>query len=290
MKRKMTKFRQLIKSYGLVKFSLLALDHVLFEIVKFFRKRLYRWTGSDFGLKEAIFWSKDISIYLRYSAILNELKTHLLEPNHKLRILEVGAGGEGISRFLKYAGDFDKCQVYLADTNPQLLEGVKFGKPVVIEGDNLPFEDDSFDVVISVDTLEHVPKPKREHFLHELKRVCKDTILMHFVMHDPQRKFLSRNADLRFQDWYVQHFNKPHVWTAEHLKIEPPSCQEIEKTLPTSSIKGTQNVDVWLSFTKFRLRPVIGLLTGFLYMLKWKHKDRLPPFNSCLIRWFSPHL
>ena len=153
----MGKIQQFIREYGFIKSFSIALDSIFYRVNKFFRGKLYRWTKDDFGLKETLFWSKDIALYLRYSKVLNELKNIISNANKKISILEVGAGGEGIARFLKYSGDYEKCDIQLADTNVNALRNIKLGNPVEIEGDDLPFEDSAFDVVISINTLEHIP-------------------------------------------------------------------------------------------------------------------------------------
>jgi hypothetical protein len=41
----------------------------------------------------------------------------------------------------------------------------------------LPFENDSFDAAVSIDTLEHIPKSDREQFLNEMLRVSRKGII-----------------------------------------------------------------------------------------------------------------
>ncbi len=48
-------------------------------------------------------------------------------------------------------------------------DGISF---LVCNGEAMPFEDNSFDVLVSYETIEHVPNPER--FLSEIKRVVKD--------------------------------------------------------------------------------------------------------------------
>jgi hypothetical protein len=284
---KPAKMRQFIRYHGFTKFILAAIDTGLYLINGFLKNGLYRWTKDNFGLKEALFWSRDIAFYLRYSKILGELKNTILNSDRKIRILEVGPGGEGISRFLRYSGDYKKCDIQLADPDANALRNIKLGNPVVASGYNLPFENSTFDAVISVDTLEHIPKDKRGRFLEELKRVSKVLVLLHFVMHDPDRQFLGKVADLRFQEWHLKHFKKEHSWTTEHLTIEPPTCDEINKALPGSIIAGTQNIESWFEYTTLSMKPIIGFAAGFLYILKWKHKDNSPPFHGCFVKWIQ---
>jgi hypothetical protein len=44
---------------------------------------------------------------------------------------------------------------------------------IVYSGDKLPLNDNSFDLAVSLDTIEHLPKNKRKDFLLELYRVSK---------------------------------------------------------------------------------------------------------------------
>lgn len=52
------------------------------------------------------------------------------------------------------------------------------GGDVIYNGDNLPFADNSFDAVVSIDTLEHIPSEKRVKFIGELMRVAKKVLVI----------------------------------------------------------------------------------------------------------------
>jgi hypothetical protein len=47
----------------------------------------------------------------------------------------------------------------------------------VLNPGTLPFANDSFDAAVSIDTLEHIPKPDRERFLSEMLRVSRKCII-----------------------------------------------------------------------------------------------------------------
>ncbi|HAL45298.1 MAG: hypothetical protein A2Y12_06450 [Planctomycetes bacterium GWF2_42_9] len=280
----MNKILQLVKRYGIIKFLMMAVDEVIHIFNKFLRELFYHWTKDDFGIKEALFWSKDIDQYMRYSKILGELKKIQSVGNQKIRILDVGAGGEGIAKFLKYSGDINKYEVYLADTNADFLTNVKLGKPVVIKGKTLSFKDNEFDIVVSVDTLEHIPKNGRNDFLKELKRVGK-TVLLHFIMHDPANQYFGRDIDMEFNKWYLKNFKKENSWVVEHLNIEPPTCSEIKSILPDAVIAGTQNINVWYKYITTSASPIIGFFTGYAFLGKWKKQFSIPPYHGCFVRW-----
>jgi len=262
----------------------MAADEALHFLNKATRDILFHWTKEDFGLKEAIFWSKDIDQYLRYSKIIGEIKK-IKHPNNKkkLKILDVGAGGEGIAKFLKYSHELNKYNIYLFDKDAAALSKVKIATPIVSKEKRLPFADQEFDIVVSLDTLEHIPKEERAEFLNELKRVG-NNILLHFVMHDPDHNFNGRDGDFKFNQWYLKMFKKEHSWTAEHLQIEPPTFSEIQLTMPDASITGTQNTDIWFKYLTFSSTPIIGFFTGFVFMLKWKKQFNYPPFHGCFVK------
>lgn len=94
-----------------------------------------------------------------------------------LRILEVACGRGGFSNDLAHAGacvtgcDFSFVAVSVAEKKVQAA----ISRPPVtfLQGDaqNLPFADDSFDLVISCETIEHVPDAPKA--LREMRRVSR---------------------------------------------------------------------------------------------------------------------
>src|SRR5437879_3059150 len=127
----------------------------------------------DYGLLEAILFPS-YDYWLRYQKVIAAIsRTPRKEP---MKILEVGSGRGGIVLFLKPG----VAQVCLVD------QGAASGIPrysataryVRCDACHLPFADASFPVVISVDTLEHIPRASRTNFLKELKRVAKETLIL----------------------------------------------------------------------------------------------------------------
>jgi ubiquinone/menaquinone biosynthesis C-methylase UbiE len=80
---------------------------------------------------------------------------------HIPRVLEIGAGTLAHLAFIRHrydsyiASDFDQAVLDSAGANP-LPAGVELMK---LDGDSLPFPDDSFDRLIATHVLEHVPFP-----------------------------------------------------------------------------------------------------------------------------------
>ena len=87
-----------------------------------------------------------------------------------LSILEVGSGGLGIAPYLKMpVTGVDK--EFEPPFHPLL-------KRVVGDATELTFPNDSFDVVISIDMLEHLPKQKRQVAVLEMLRVAKSLVVI----------------------------------------------------------------------------------------------------------------
>lgn len=113
----------------------------------------------------------DHKLTLREKKRIND--TILLIPKDVDSILEVGCGDGRIINPLvkKYE------EVCGLDISPKALETVEALK---IEGriENLPFEDNSFDIVLCCEVLEHLPFKIYENALQEIERVTKKYIII----------------------------------------------------------------------------------------------------------------
>lgn len=82
-----------------------------------------------------------------------------------LKILDVGAGDGHVSRALH---NYDMTMIDVESKNSDVI---------IYDGENIPFEDNSFDLVICVYVLHHISDDKRDDFLRELSRVAKHVIV-----------------------------------------------------------------------------------------------------------------
>jgi len=98
----------------------------------------------------------------RYSLALREIKSTFPQ------ILDVGGYISRNEVINKYFDSYDYKSInvgsaWYSDVQCDYL----------YDGEHLPFDRDSFDYLISIDTLEHILDNRRSHFINEMKRVAK---------------------------------------------------------------------------------------------------------------------
>ena len=107
-----------------------------------------------------------------------QIVLQFLPPVKDKRILEIACGRGGFSRLLGSRGasvcgaDFSASAVAIA--KERLSRGPAPEGPVTYvqaDAQDMPFEENSFDIVVSCETIEHVPDPRAA--VREMYRVCK---------------------------------------------------------------------------------------------------------------------
>src|ERR1700730_12807539 len=108
----------------------------------------------------------DVESTLRYLPIADRLR------EKSGSILEVGSGDFGITRYLKrQITGADIKQAFTNQKSPYI-------SPVIVSGAKLPFADNSFDYVVSVDMLEHIDSKSRVRSLNEMLRIAKKGVFI----------------------------------------------------------------------------------------------------------------
>jgi 2-polyprenyl-3-methyl-5-hydroxy-6-metoxy-1,4-benzoquinol methylase len=122
-------------------------------------------------------WQNDYFAKQVGLGVVNLLRRLLLLQG---RILDYGCGPGYLIGFLLRAGI--ACEG--ADSSPQTVDAVNntyAGNPLwkgakLLDNRELPFPDDSFDLIICLETIEHVLPEHTEAMLSELRRIMKPTI------------------------------------------------------------------------------------------------------------------
>jgi len=94
---------------------------------------------------------------------------------------------------------------------------------VSYDGEALPFDDQSFDAVVSIDTAEHVPKEKRMAWIQGFYRVARKIVLLAA----PLGTEFNKNHDRNMNDLHRKLFGVDHHYLKEHVACGLPELDEI---------------------------------------------------------------
>lgn len=251
-------------------------DIIKFSILKFFGDKI---RPDCFGITESILYSWRIDVFHRYSTIAKEINKM---NNKHTSILDVGGGGGGVLGFI----DSSKYSICVLDIDKKAFSNTNSDlNAIIADACNIPFKDNSFDIVTSVDSLEHVPDPLKPDYLNELKRVAKRMILLHFPANSNDGVYQGGKYDIKFNEMHKRLAGFGESNTMEHIRSGLPKIEDIQSFFPKSKIIGRQNCDVWYKYMVLERLPYISLLTGLIYLLFWKKKDDKPPYHACLVSW-----
>jgi len=168
---------------------------------------------SEFLAKISCFWffyRWHPEVALRYLPIVYEIK----KMSHQVKILEVGSGGLGIVPYLKKP--IDGVDINFQPPFHPLLKKIK-GSIL-----NLPFKNNSYDVVISVDMLEHLSKKDRNKAINEMFRVAKQKIII--AVPCGQAAY---NQDVLLDQYYRRNLGNSFHFLKEQILFGLPEKKDI---------------------------------------------------------------
>lgn len=219
--------------------------------------------------------------YQRYRVISDALGL-LRENEEPLRILDVG-GAEGV--ILKF---LHKDDVTILDQTE--AEGV----PGFVLGDAtaLPFEDESFDYVVSVDVYEHIPDEVREKYLSELRRVARGGVLLAAPFDSEAVRAGERFAN----EFHRSIHNQGNVWLEEHADNGLPDLDGCARYFETQGDEVTVlpngYLPHWLAMISLTfygnhlpegMRDVAGRLNNFYNEFMYEHDNVEPGYRHAVI-------
>jgi ubiquinone/menaquinone biosynthesis C-methylase UbiE len=116
------------------------------------------------------------------------------------RMLEIGSGNCALTKLLREEGlDIQPLDIKNKSAFPDIC-------PIIYDGQQLPFEDKSFELVQMITMLHHTPKP--EEIIKEAQRVGKKLIIMEDLYTNNIQKQLTFFAD-SLNNWeFIGH---PHT-------------------------------------------------------------------------------
>lgn len=201
----------------------------------------------------------------------------------RMRMLEIGCGSGGISHWFGSSGAMG-WDVEAVDVEDVRLVREGFGFRVV-DGTQLPFTEEAFDLVVTNHVIEHVGNQgaQLEH-LSEIRRVLKRNGIAYLAV--PNRWMLVEpHFRLPFLSWLTQGLADSYVRLSgkgTHYDCRPLTCPRLESMLDLTGFSWRQHAGDALKITFELERPDSWLYQHFLRLLP------LPVYDA--LRWIFPTL
>ncbi len=160
--------------------------------------------------------------YQRYKLV--EQVLHALGKKY-LSILDVG-GAQGYLQLFTPQYDVTVLDVLWED-NPKELK---------YDGFTIPFKENTFDVVVTADTLEHISDDQREQFIKELSRVSGETVILIGPFDEPNVE----NAEIVLQNFIELQLKKKDPFLDEHSLFKLPNRKNVRSLLARNGFSVTE--------------------------------------------------
>ena len=183
--------------------------------------------------------------YSRFFVLVNLLTTtypKLSNNGAPIKILDVGGCSPYMSQQLEASGLSYTLTVLDILPKPDDYEGEYIQADITKA--NIP--EKSFDVVISTDTLEHIPAQSKTAFVEACSRISKDI----FILAAPFDTEGVHEAEELINEFNKELFGVGQDWLEEHFEYGKPTIEEVSKALDKSNVKyvhfGTNNIYSWV--------------------------------------------
>ncbi len=191
---------------------------------------------------------------MRFRVVAEMLQRYSSEFPKSPRLLDVG-GYPGL--FVRTFTDlFPRWSGMTVDTPEENLRDYTSGS-----GTDLPFENEAYDAVVSIDTFEHIPPTERQDFISELCRVSKGIVVLAAPFHHPATAAIERALD----ESHRRLFHEAHPWLKEHVDYGLPALELVPKYIPDefSIVDAAATVDLE-SWTTWQTLSLAQKLRGEL--------------------------
>lgn len=196
-------------------------------------------------------WRWHPEVTLRYLPVVREIKKYPKDS----KILEIGSGSLGITPYLKRP----VTGLDLDFSGPVF----PFLKPVLGDARKLTFKAESFDLVISIDLIEHLPIKSRGKVIEEMLQVAKKEVII--ALPCGQKSFAQ---DKVLYQEYVKNFKKPFIYLKEHIENGLPETGEIVALIKQSLKKTKKKATI-------KIIPNENLQLRAFLMKGWMRKNFL---------------
>lgn len=191
----------------------------------------------------------------------------------------IAALGVERGRTLEMGASPGFSEVFFADADLFFTDryGVHDGRFTVADGAALPYPDETFDVVVALDTLEHIHPDHRQAFLSEIRRVSRDVVVLS-APHDTQDV---RLAEAALQAFVTARFGEVFETLQEHTDNGLPRAEE------TAAALGADGWSVASFGSGYLPRWLLGMI--FHHELLATGLPELPDLHAFYNQTVAPH-
>lgn len=194
---------------------------------------------------------------IRYEAVARHVEA---TPGQTL--LEVGSGSRGIAPYLAERWQLTACDVSFSDYGAPIVAPPGRARRVEASVLQMPFADDSFDVVVALDLLEHLAADDRPRALAELRRVAGRRL----IVGCPTGAEALR-SDERLGAFYDRIGRPRPAWLDEHLRNGFPETTSLTEHLREHGellLVANEGLIAHAFVSRVEALPVLGRLTILL--------------------------
>jgi SAM-dependent methyltransferase len=193
----------------------------------------------------------------------------LLEKKKYKHILDIGSGERGLAQFT------DRM-IYGLDA---VFESPS-GNMVPVEGSvlNLPFDDSSFDFVVSVDVMEHLTQELRQQAFNEILRVSSDTVIIGCPA-DRKAEEIDRAT---LKKYFHNNREKAVWWLKDHVANGLPSAADLEAFIVKAAEKNEKRVII-----KREGNINISLYKVFINLFMEQRRIFFPVLSRRMVRYLK---
>jgi hypothetical protein len=202
---------------------------------------------------------RQVNHLVRFDAVLELLP----RTDHSARtLLDVGSGSRGLAPLLPAAWRVTSADADFEDYGASAAAGVTGPEQVLADVRQLPFEDRSFDFVVAIDLLEHVPPEGRDQAVRELCRVARRRAILAFPAGDE-----ALAADRALAERIGARGRTVPPWLTEHLDNGFPEAREILAAAAPygrTELRLNESLGAHVRLVRAELHPLSGVVLRLL--------------------------
>lgn len=198
-----------------------------------------------------------IDVFQRYKSAYQVVKSESAKSKN-LNLLDVGSNGIGFGAYNNFS-NVKQTNIDIQDFDKEVIKNNPHIDFITYDGSVFPFGDNSFDIVVCSDTLEHIPLEYREKFIEENFRVSKNLVVFTF----PVKSSALFEKILYYATFKKSSFLREHI---EYGLPDPSSFEEKSKTSGFTIVGKTENIN------RFLWIPV--KLLSSLELRLWRKKSK----------------